>query len=261
MSDPIANPALIPLLRMLNMPPSLARFAPVSEQGRLETRLIRDTPLAEGHKLHFDDSCRVTVLAGESDGLRNVRLMFPGQPREISGLNLAVLSPKGQVQLAVVGPQIGFFLGADTQVHATVHLAGRAHLFIGDQTTMAQTRIIGVHTDIEIGRDCQFHDDVTMQCSDPHPITDLDTGEVINQHRRRVSIGQHVLVGRRCLLLADLKVGDGAILSPGAVAQGELPAGAQLEGAPAVVVRPRVAWARVFGQAPPTLDSFTQTSA
>ncbi|TDM09699.1 MAG: hypothetical protein C4K60_10865 [Ideonella sp. MAG2] len=247
------EPRLIPLLRILAMPPSLARFATDTDQLPLRTKLIRDTPLAEGHRVNFDDTCRVTVAEGISEELLNVRLMFPGQPKVMSGLQLAILSPKGNIQLAVVGPNVSAFIGAKTQVHATAHLSGGAHWFVGDQTTMSQTRLFGVHADIQIGSDCQFHDEVVMQCSDPHPITDLDTGQVINQHRRKVFLGRHVLVGRRSLLLADLTVGEGAVISPGSVVSGEVGAGTQVGGSPATLIRPRVAWARVFGEDPPNL--------
>jgi acetyltransferase-like isoleucine patch superfamily enzyme len=249
------HPHFQPLLRMMALAPTLTRFAPMSSEAPLHTRLIRDTPLAHGHKAHFDDTCRVTVIDGKSDKLANLKLILPAGVREVKGLQLAVLSPAGSVQLAVFGPNIRFFLGMATNVRATVHLASQATLFIGDETTMAQTRIIGSSTDIEIGSDCQIHDEVVMQCSDAHPVTDLETGQVVNAHRRRVQLGRHVLVCRRSLLLADLKIGDGVVVNPGSVVEGEVDAGAQVGGSPAVLVRPRVGWARSFNEAPSELSS------
>lgn len=249
------HPHFQPLLRMMALAPTLTRFAPQSSEAPLHTLLIRDTPLAHGHKAHFDDSCRVTVIDGVSDKLANVKLILPAGLKEVTGLQLAVLAPAGQVQLAVFGPNIRFFLGMATAVRATVHLASQATLFIGDETTMAQTRIIGSSTDIAIGSDCQVHDEVVMQCSDSHPVTDMETGQVINAHRRRFQLGRHVLVGRRSLLLADLRIGDGAVVNPGSVVEGEVAAGTQVGGSPAVVVRSQVGWARSFNEAPPDLSN------
>lgn len=248
------NPAFVPLLRIMSMPPSLARFAPVSAQKSLRTVLLRDSPLAAGQQATFDDTCQVTCVDGELARLNNVKLILQASVKTVSGLHLTLLSTMGMTQLAVFGNNSRFFLGADSIVRATVHLAGQSSLFIGDRTTMAQTRIIGSNVDISIGDDCQFHDETLMQCSDPHPIVDLDAGRVINDHRRAVQMGRHVLVGRRATLLADLRLGDGCVVNPGAVVEGDFAAGTQIGGVPAAVVRPRVAWARAYGDEPPDLS-------
>ena len=248
------NPLFEPLLRMMSLPPALARFAPASAGQRLHTVLLRDTPLAVGQRATFDDACRLTTVEGELGRLNNLKLIVQGGAREVSGLQLTVLSTAGQIQLAVNGNNVRVFIGTGVVMHSTIHLAGQATLFVGDHTTVAQSRIIGANTDISLGDDCQVHDEVVFQCSDPHPITDLEQGKVVNAHRRSVQLGRHVLVGRRSLLLPDVRLGDGCVVNPGSVVEGNVPEQTQVGGAPASVLRPRVAWARRYGETPPDLS-------
>lgn len=254
---PIATPQphLVPLLRILQLAPSLARFAPQARDKPMRTVLLRDTLLAAGLQARFDDSCRVTLLDGEPDALSNVKLQVAGGARDITGMHLVVLSNQGSIQIAAGGDHIRVFIGVGSAVRANIQLAGQGSLFIGDGCTLAATRIIAANADVVLGDDCQVLDDVVLQCSDPHPVTDLDSGEVVNAQRRQVSIGAHVLIGRRSMILPDVKIGDGAIIEPGSVVSRDVAAQSQVGGAPAVVIRPRAAWARQFGKAPPDLSA------
>lgn len=253
---PIATPQphLVPLLRILQLAPSLARFAPLSRDKPMRTLLLRDTALAQGLQARFDDTCRVTVPEGESDSLQNVKLQVPGGARDITGMHLVILSNQGNIQLSAFGDHIRVFIGAGCAVRANIQLAGQATLFMGDGCTLATTRIIAANADVVLGDDCQLLDDVLLQGSDQHPVTDLVSGEVVNAHRRQVSIGRHVLVGRRSTILPDVKVGDGAIIEAGSVVSQDVGAQTQVSGAPATVIRARAGWARQFGKAPPDLD-------
>ena len=249
------HPQLAPLLRMMQLPPSLMRYAPQSVDKPMRTLLLRDTALAKDLRASFDDTCRVTVPDDDSDCLAHVKLQVPGGAREVTGLQLTILSPHSHLQLTAGGDHIRLFVGVGAVLRAHIQLAGQATLFIGDGCTLAATRVIAANADVVLGDDCQVLDDVVLQCSDPHPITDLDRGEVINAQRRQVHLGRHVLVGRRSLILPDVRVGHGAIIDPGSVVSQDVAAQSQVGGAPAVVVRPRAAWARQFGKAPPDLGS------
>ena len=246
------HPLIEPLVRtLLGIPPSMVHSAPESGQQRLHTLLLRDAPFARDHAAAFDDSCLMTVVEGQEEAVQQVKLVLPGGKKRFSGIHLALLTPQGQLQLTLGGDDLRLFLGFGSVVRAQVVMSQRATLFIGDGCTVGGARLWVTNADLTIGNDCQINEDVVVQTHDQHPITDLDLGEVINLRRRRMRIGRHVWVGRRALLLPDTQIGSGSIVEAGAVVSGRHGPNVMLAGAPAQVVRPRVAWAREFGKAPP----------
>lgn len=248
----LPNPSFEPLLRYLHFQPQLVRFAAQSNAKTLQTVLLRDSALAAGSTMQFDDSCQLTVVEGSLDKLTNVKLVVAGPPRKVKGLHLVVLSTAGQINLTVGGDQVRMVVCANVVMRATVNLAGEASLFVGDGTTMANMRILAANADVSIGDDCQVGEDVVIQASDQHPITDLDSGEVVNFHRRSVKLGRHVWLGRRVLVLPDTQLGDGCIVDAGAVVDRNVAAQTQVGGAPVQVIRQRAGWSRNFGKTPPT---------
>ncbi|MFO1340208.1 MAG: acyltransferase [Burkholderiaceae bacterium] len=236
--------SLEPLLRLAAMRPDLVRFAPRSHTRELQTVPLADTPLAQGLGATFDDTCFLTVPAGELDKLAHVKLAAHAGKARFAGVHLAFLSMRGQMTVLLGDDQAKLIVGTDTNVRAHIQMFGKPRLFIGDRTTIAQARLIVANADVVIGEDCQFADDVILQSSEQHPITDLDTGEPINARRRSVHVDRHVLVGRRAMLLPDVRLGEGAIVEAGAVVTQDVAANTLVGGAPARVLRERVAWSR-----------------
>lgn len=250
----LPNPTLEPLLRYMALPPVLVRRAPLSGTKPLQTVLLKDTALAAGSPMQFDDSCQLTVVEGGVEKIaQHVKLTVAGPPRRVRGLQLAVLTQSGLLNLTVGGDQVRVFVGVGVVSRATVNLAGEATLFVGDGTTMPNARILAANADVAIGDDCQIGEDVVIQASDQHPIVDLDSGETLNHQRRAVTLGSHVWVGRRALILPDVKLGAGCIVESGAVVNADVAAQTLVGGAPAVLRRERVGWARQFGAKPPAL--------
>ena len=254
MTIPTPDPLIEPLVRtLLGIPPSMVHCAPQSAQLKLHTVLLREAAFAKEVAHLLDDSCLMTVVDGQEQVVQQVKLLLPGIKKPLSGVHLALLSSQGQIQLTLGGDNLRLFLGAGCVVRGHFVLSQRSSVFIGDGTTMAQVRCFAANADLTIGDDCQFADEVLMQTHDQHPITDLRTGEVINQRRRRMKIGRHVWVGRRALLLPDVRIGDGAIVAAGAVVSSDVPAQSLASGSPARVEREQVGWAREFGKPPPVL--------
>lgn len=251
MSFLLPNPTLEPLLRFMALPAKLVHRAPQSNTKALQTVLLRDTPLATGSAFQFDDSCQVTVVEGGIERLAaNVKLVVAGPPRTVRGLHLVVLTPSGLLHLTVGGDRVRAFFGVGVVGRPAVNLAGEATLFVGDGTTLPNARILAANADVVIGDDCQIAEDVVIQASDPHPIIDLDSGQTLNAHRRGVSIGSHVWIGRRSLIQPDVTLGDGCIVDAGSTVVEDVAAQTQVGGAPAVLRRQRVSWARQYGGKP-----------
>lgn len=253
MTIPTPHPHLAPLLRMLSMPPALLRFAPASQECKLHTVLLRDSPLARGHEARFDDSCRLTVPEGELDAVcRHVKLALSGPSRAFKGVHLALLAVKGSLAITLQGDDVRVFLGRNTTVFGTATLATQSALFIGDDSTMAHVRLVAAHADLHIGSDCQVLGDALIESVPSCPMVDFATGEKLNPGRPKVQIGRHVLIGRRAMVLAGARIGDGCVIDAGAVVDSVLPPACLAAGVPARVQREHVGWARQ-GQVPPDL--------
>lgn len=243
-----------PLLRFMGLPPGLVRRAPQSDTKPLQTVLLKDSPLAAGSSFQFHDSCLVTVVQGGVEALAgNVKLTLAGPPRQVRDLHLVVLTAAGLLNITVGGDRVRAFFGVGVVGRPSVSLAGEATLFVGDGTTMPNARIVAANADVVIGDDCQIGEDVVIQASDQHPVVDLDSGRTLNNHRRAVTIERHVWVGRRSLILPDVTLGAGCIVDAGSTVSENVDPQTQVGGAPAVLRRQRVGWARQFGAKPPAI--------
>ncbi|WP_374564934.1 hypothetical protein [Ideonella sp.] len=239
---------LEPLLRLMPLPPSLVRHAPLSNEKRLRSVLLRNTPQGSGLGAMFDDTCVLTVAEDMEPAQAPFKLTIHGGKKHFSGVHLTALSPKGQLNLTLGDDGIKVFVGVDTNVRVGMQLFRRPTVFIGDRATIGQSRIIVNHADLVIGEDCQLIEDVLIQCNDPHPIIDQISGELINGERRRTYLGRHVLVQRRAMLMPGVRIGDGAIVQPGALVVHDIPAHTMVGGAPATTLREQVGWERDFNK-------------
>lgn len=240
--------ALEPLLRLSGFRPDLVRFAPFTHGRPLKTVRLADSPLALGVSAEFDDTCFLTVLEGGLDKLSHVKLTGHAGKQLYSGVHIAVLSPRGQVTVTLGDDHAKLVICSQTVIRANIQMFGKPRLFIGDHTTIGQARLIVANADVVIGDDCQFSDEIILQSSDQHPITDLDTGEVINAERHSVHIDRHVWVGRRAMIMPDVRIAEGSIIAAAAVVTQDVAANTIVGGVPARVVRQRVSWAREFGR-------------
>ncbi|MBQ0934409.1 acyltransferase [Ideonella paludis] len=247
--------AFEPLLRVMGLKPTLARFAPKSRFRTLKTILLRDSPLTSSLKADFDDSCFLTlpVEADIETWCSQVTLQLHAGKLRYSGVHLAFLSNRCALSVVLGDDQLKVIIGSDCIIRGGWQLFGRATVFVGDCTTMGQVRLIGARADVVIGDDCQFSDEVILQSSDQHPIFDLESGLVVNADRRSIWIDRHVWIGRRAMVLPDACIGAGSIVAAGAVVTQEIPKECLAAGVPARVVKQKVGWAREFGQKPPQI--------
>jgi acetyltransferase-like isoleucine patch superfamily enzyme len=238
------TPLFEPLMRIMGLPPSLARYCPISNSRPLRTMRLADSPLVKGVNATWGDDCLLTTVDGEHERLSHITLSAPGGARTFNGVHLAVFGGKGQLNLVIGGDQLKVVIGAETVLRGGLHMASKATAFIGDHTTMGQARLTVSYADLVIGDDCQFSEDVVVQCNDQHALCDAETGAPIHTQRRHVRIGRHVWFGRRALVLPDVTIGAGSVIEAGAVVTGNVQPNTLVGGAPAVTVREKVTWKR-----------------
>ena len=88
---------------------------------------------------------------------------------------------------------------------------------------------------IEIGEGTAIARDVIIRSFDGHPIDGQSMSAPI-------TIGKHVWIGQRAMILKGVTIGDDAVIAAGAVVTKDIPAGCLAAGVPAKVIRENVKW-------------------
>lgn len=150
----------------------------------------------------------------------------------------------GHIRTTVSSSNSHIKIGRNTKLVLDIRLWRNPYIEIGDFTTINKARIVSDKSDVIIGNDCMFSDEILIQSSDQHGIWDVRQDKLLNSHRRRVEIGHHVWVGRRATIMPDISIGDGSIIGTGAVVTKSMPECVAAVGIPAEVVREGVSWSR-----------------
>ncbi|MHA7145425.1 acyltransferase [Arthrobacter sp. TmT3-37] len=96
---------------------------------------------------------------------------------------------------------------------------------------------------VTIGDDSMLAMENEIRADDSHPIFDVHTGKRANQSQS-ISIGEHVWLAKRAIVLAGSSIGSGSVLGFGAILAGKIPNNCVAVGVPARAVRRDVAWER-----------------
>jgi acetyltransferase-like isoleucine patch superfamily enzyme len=154
-------------------------------------------------------------------------------------------------RISVIGTRNRVEIGPACNLFGSINfLSADATLIIGRETTMVQGSI-QLHEPgfIEIGEDCMISTQVYLSLSDIHPIYDKTSGERINP-AASVTVGRHVWLGLRSMIMKGTSIGDGSIVAAGAIVSGDVPPDVVVAGIPARVVRLGVEWRRDFEPGP-----------
>lgn len=124
-------------------------------------------------------------------------------------------------------------------------LEDNARITIGKNTTFRGANLLASSgCDITIGRDCMFSHSITVRTSDAHPLTDRETGKILNPPRS-VSVGDHVWVGEGVRILCgsniphECTIGAGSLVKAAAFKEAST-----IAGIPARIVREGTRWYR-----------------
>lgn len=126
-----------------------------------------------------------------------------------------------------------------------IRIGENCSVIIGDGVTCTENCFISTaeHASVTIGNDCMIASGNQIRADDAHPIFDVETGKRINMPKS-ISIGSHVWIGARAIVLGGTTIGDGSIVGLGSIAKGIFPNNCILAGAPAKLIRKNVAWER-----------------
>lgn len=182
-------------------------------------------------------------------------VLFSDEPaREVPGIeilghrNQVVIGPNARLNLSlrIHGDDCRVIIGRDCILTFNANVRAAGVIEIGDQTTMVKGALQVHETgSIVIGRDCMISTLVYISVSDIHPIYDRGSGVRINPPAS-VTIGDHVWLGLRSMIMKGARIDEGSIIAAGAVVSGHVPAHVVVAGAPARVQRENVEWRRDF---------------
>jgi acetyltransferase-like isoleucine patch superfamily enzyme len=175
------------------------------------------------------------------DDEKKLRIMSSG------GENILVL-PKdgyqGQVFVDFRSSQSCVFIGSDkARVRILCGFGCVISISPGTTFTTLAKFILAEETNIFVGADCMFAENVTVSNTDGHPIFDFD-GNRINLGRDIV-IGNSVWLGRGCDIMKGSNIGCGAIIGARSVVTGKIDQYSIAAGIPAKVIRKDVTFDRV----------------
>ena len=113
------------------------------------------------------------------------------------------------------------------------------------------------NSQVFIGQDCMFSDEVLIQCGSQHSVISLEDKRQINVDKSIVNIGSHVWLGRRSTVMSSsrkLDIGDGSIIGINSTLTKSIPATSLAVGSPASVVKEKVSWSNAFRCSPDELN-------
>lgn len=215
-----------------------------------ETEIIRFEDLNDLANVAgaFDDTCFVS-LTGEARALlanKQLRLTIRSMnvaKQAISHAAIHLTRQTGTVQV-LFGSSGTIIFGALGAVTVDIRIGHNGLVVIGDKTTINGARLVAVKSNILVGRDGLWSDEILAQGFDQHGIFDLNSREFINLDRHDIVIGEHVWVGRRATLMPGTEIGPGAIVGAGSMVTRTVPRFSVVAGNPARVVREDVSWSR-----------------
>jgi len=125
--------------------------------------------------------------------------------------------------------------GQRVNIRPGVYFGGGANISIGDDSMLGADAIIGAAAPVNIGSDVLMGPQVIIYTSN-HGTRKGTPMRLQPFELVPVTIGNDVWVGARCIILAGVTIGDGAILAAGSVVTKDVPANAIVGGVPARII-------------------------
>ena len=120
--------------------------------------------------------------------------------------------------------------------------ARTAVLAIGADTFINEWSELHVGERMTIGSGCAIAGGVIIRDRDTHRIGTELSGIPSSEATAPVTIGDHVWIGSRAMILKGVSIGPGAVIGAGSVVTHDVPAGCLAVGNPAKVERTGVVW-------------------
>jgi acetyltransferase-like isoleucine patch superfamily enzyme len=226
--------------------PPFAMFRP--DAAGMELRSLPFSQSGEFCDIYgpFDDSsCRVLVPKGGVEQFGRVVISNLTEPVPARDVTVVLLKVDQSVAIHIFDGFSRVIIGRlGYALTSSFWLWRDSTVCIGDEVTSNGFRAILGQSDLIIGRDTMISDEVVFQTFDQHGIVDLSTMKITNQGRRHMTIGEHVWVGRRTMIMRDVSLGSGSVVAAGAVVTKDVAPKSIVAGVPARVIKRNTSWSR-----------------
>lgn len=117
---------------------------------------------------------------------------------------------------------------------------------IGKNSSINESNIVcmGLNTQIHIGDECMFAEQIEIWNTDSHPIFDRDNQDTPINKSKSIYIGNHVWLGSRSVVLKGVHIGENSIVGLGSIVTKDIPKNVVAVGNPCRIVRENVTWNR-----------------
>lgn len=209
---------------------------------------------------NFDSSCQIfatpeTLELVKSSKLRVKILSMSVNANAISNAIIYIGRQTGELQV-LFGSSGTVVIGDLGQARIDARMGHDGVLVIGDKTTINGARFVAVNSNIVIGKDGLWSDEILVQGFDQHGIIDVEDQSFLNLDRKDVVIDSHVWIGRRATLMPGSTVGRGSIIGAASLVTKNIPSFTAAAGNPAKIVRSGVSWSRPWTQVDPNTKRF-----
>lgn len=159
--------------------------------------------------------------------------IFINDPEFTGKLQIGLAPGFGEIKIDTKGP-----------VNAQIKIFRNGTLKIGKKTTINSAKIISDNSDIIIGEDNLWSDEIILQSSDQHGLYDMKTKQMFRCDRTNFRTSDHVWIGRRTLLMPNVEVGYGSVVGAGSVLTRSIGNFCIAAGNPAKIIRRDASWSR-----------------
>lgn len=142
-------------------------------------------------------------------------------------------------------------LGKGVRLSGWLTVLGKGKITIGDYTLIGARSVIQAWKDVTIGSYVMISPDVWIQDNNSHSVFAQDRLvdilgsrdfnsigiDITNAVAKPITIGDHVWIGRRTMILKGVTIGDRAVVAAGSVVSQDVPADTVVAGNPAKIVK------------------------
>ena len=89
-----------------------------------------------------------------------------------------------------------------------------------------------------------FSNEIILQSHAQHGVIDVASRRIVNTGRHHLLVEAHAWIGRCAMIMPNVRIGSGSIVSAGAVVTKDVPEFSMAAGVPARVMRSGVTWCR-----------------
>lgn len=198
---------------------TLNTLAPYSDANG--NKILYEGPEISGVRIEFSGSNNLMEV------LSDVRL---------AKLNVVFDCDNGTFRMA--GNKFGTFSGF-------IRVGQDSTVSLGHDVTATNACVISAveGTSVIIGNDVMLASENEIRADDGHAIFDVESETRVNWSKN-ITIGDHVWVAKRAVLLGGASIGDGSVVGFGSIVTGTVPNNCVTAGVPAKVIRQNIAWER-----------------